>query len=138
MEIKLDLKNNAYHFVAENESGNEVNIDASPAIGGQGKGARPMELLIMGLGGCSGIDVLSILRKQKIEPREFHIKINADREKDVTPSLFTDIHLTFQFKGNVDPDKAKRAIDLSLDKYCSAAKTLEKTAKITYDYTIEA
>ncbi|MCU0430046.1 MAG: OsmC family protein [Cytophagaceae bacterium] len=137
MEIQVDLKNNAYHFVASNESGNTVDIDASPAIGGQGKGARPMELLIMGLGGCSGIDVLSILRKQRIEPREFNISIKAEREKDVTPSLFTDIHLTFKFKGQVDPDKAKRAIDLSLDKYCSAAKTLEKSAKISYDFTIE-
>lgn len=138
MEIELNLKNNAYHFEAVNEGGNPVNIDASPAIGGLGLGARPMELLIMGLGGCSGIDILSILRKQRIQPEGFRIKINADREKDAVPSLFTDIHLTFIFKGTVDPDKAKKAIDLSMEKYCSVAKTLEKTAKITYDFSIEA
>lgn len=138
MEIELNLKNDAFHFEAVNESGNAVNIDASPAIGGLGLGARPMELLIMGLGGCSGIDVLNILRKGRVNPTDLKIKIKAEREKDATPSLFTDIHLTFAFKGNVDADKAKKAIDLSLDKYCSAAKTLEKTAKITYDFTIEA
>jgi putative redox protein len=137
MEIELNLLNNAYHFQAKNESGNVVDMDASPAIGGLGLGARPMELLIMGLGGCSGIDVLSILRKQKIEPADFRIKISAEREKDATPSLFTDIHLKFIFKGPIDESKAKRAIELSMDKYCSVAKTLEKTAKITYELNIE-
>jgi len=137
MEIELNLLNNAYHFEAKNESGNAVNIDASPAIGGLGLGSRPMELLIMGLGGCSGIDVLSILRKQKIEPSGFRISISAEREKDATPSLFTDIHVKFIFKGPLDAAKAQRAIDLSMDKYCSVAKTLEKTAKITSELVIE-
>jgi putative redox protein len=137
MEIELNLLNNAYHFEAKNESGNAVNIDASPAIGGLGMGARPMELLIMGLGGCSGIDVLSILRKQKIEPVGFNIKISAEREKDAVPSLFTDIHVKFIFKGPIDETKAKRAMELSMDKYCSVAKTLEKTAKITYELIVE-
>ncbi len=136
MEIELNLLNNAYHFEAKNESGNTVNIDASPSIGGLGLGARPMELLIMGLGGCSGIDVLNILRKQKIEPSDFKIKISAEREKDATPSLFTNIHVKFIFKGPIDESKAKRAIELSMDKYCSVAKTLEKTAKITYEMEI--
>lgn len=137
MEIEVNLLNQAYHFEAKNESGNTVNIDASPAIGGLGLGARPMELLIMGLGGCSGIDVLSILRKQKIEPQGFRVKISAEREKDATPALFTDIHVKFIFKGPIDESKAKRAIDLSMDKYCSVAKTLEKTAKITSELVVE-
>ncbi len=137
MEIELNLLNQAYHFEAKNESGNAVNIDASPAIGGLGLGARPMELLIMGLGGCSGIDVLNILRKQKIEPAGFKVKISAEREKDATPSLFTDIHVKFIFKGPMDESKAKRAIDLSMDKYCSVAKTLEKSATITSELIIE-
>ena len=137
MEIDLNLLNNAYHFEAKNEQGNSISIDASPAIGGENKGPRPMELLIMGLGGCSGIDVLSILRKQKIEPEGFRIKLHADREKDAVPSLFTEILVEFIFKGNIDPIKAERAVKLSMDKYCSVAKTLEKTATITYKITME-
>ncbi len=137
MEIELNLLNQGSHFEAKNEAGNLVSIDGSPAVGGLGLGARPMELLIMGLGGCSGIDVLSILRKQKIEPAEFNIKISAEREKDATPALFTDIHVKFIFKGPIDASKAQRAIDLSMDKYCSVAKTLEKTAKITSELIIE-
>ena len=137
MEIELNLLNNAYHFEAKNEQGNAISIDASPAIGGENHGPRPMELLIMGLGGCSGIDVLSILRKQKIEPEAFRIKLHAEREKDAVPSLFTDIVVEFIFKGEVDPGKAERAVKLSMDKYCSVAKTLEKSATITYKITME-
>jgi len=137
MEIEINLLNDAYHFGAKNESGNEVHIDASPAIGGKGLGARPMELLIMGLGGCSGIDVLSILRKQKIEPTGFKVKLSAEREKDKTPALFTDIHVKFIFKAPIDENKAQRAVDLSMQKYCSVSKTLEKTAKITYEVVVE-
>jgi len=137
MEIEVNLLNQAYHFEAKNEHGNAISIDASPAIGGENKGPRPMELLIMGLGGCSGIDVLSILRKQKIEPAGFRIKLHADREKDAIPSLFTDIVAEFIFKGPIDLSKAERAVQLSMEKYCSVAKTLEKTATITYKVTIE-
>jgi putative redox protein len=137
MEIELNLLNKAYHFEAKNEQGNSISIDASPAIGGENKGPRPMELLIMGLGGCSGIDVLSILRKQKIEPESFRIKLHADREKDAVPSLFTDIVVEFIFTGDIDPAKAERAVKLSMDKYCSVAKTLEKSASITYKITME-
>lgn len=137
MIIELQKKNDAYHFEAVNESGLQVQIDASAAIGGLNKGPRPMELLIMGLGGCSGIDVVSILKKQKIEVEGLRIRIEAEREKDVNPSLFTDIHITFIFKGAIDKGKAERAISLSLEKYCSVAKTLEKTAKITSSTVFE-
>lgn len=137
MNIKLERKNTAYHFEAINESGQIVNIDANPTIGGENKGARPMELLIMGLGGCSAIDILSILKKQKVEPTGMSIDIEANRAKDAVPSLFTDIHVHFTFRGNVDRTKAEKAIQLSMDKYCSVAKTLEKTAKIDYSFTVE-
>ena len=137
MNIKLERKNTAYHFEAINESGQIVNIDANPSMGGENKGARPMELLIMGLGGCSAIDILLILKKQKIEPTGLSISIDADREKDAVPSLFTNIHITYTFRGNVDSTKAEKAIQLSLEKYCSVAKTLESTAKITSNFVIE-
>jgi putative redox protein len=137
MIINLVKQEGAYHFEAANESGSTINIDASPAIGGTNQGPRPMELLIMGLGGCSGIDILSILRKQKIEPEGFQINIHAEREKDTTPSLFTEIHVRFTLKGDLDAGKVERAAQLSMDKYCSVAKTIEKTAKITYSVVIE-
>jgi putative redox protein len=137
MLITLDKQSGAFHFKATNESGATIDIDASPAIGGTNQGPRPMELLIMGLGGCSGIDMLSILRKQKIEPATFEIKINAEREKNVEPSLFTDIHVEYILTGDIDLAKAQRAAQLSMEKYCSAAKTLEKTAKITYNVIIK-
>jgi len=137
MLIELNKIDGVYHFEAKNETGNKVQIDASPAIGGTGKGARPMELLIMGLGGCSGIDIISILQKQKIEVKDFKIKIEAEREHDAIPSLFEKIHVHFILKGDIDEEKAQRAVSLSMDKYCSVAKTLEKTATITHSLTIE-
>ncbi|HEX8548210.1 MAG TPA: OsmC family protein [Cytophagaceae bacterium] len=137
MIIDLERKNNAFHFEATNESGVKIQIDASPAIGGENKGARPMELLIMGLGGCSAIDILNILYKQKVTIESMRIKIDAAREADVTPSLFNNIHITYYLKGQVDRNKAERAVNLSLDKYCSVAKTLEKTATISYDLVLE-
>ena len=137
MVIELQQQAGSYHFVASNESSNAVHIDAAPAIGGQGKGARPMELLIMGVGGCSGIDVINILSKQRIEVKDLKLKIDAEREADAVPSLFTKIHITFIFKGEIDKVKAEKAVGLSLEKYCSAAKTLEKTAVITSSLVFE-
>jgi putative redox protein len=124
-------KEGNFRFEGVNEQGNKANMDGSPAIGGENLGVRPMEMLIMGLGGCSGIDVLSILRKQRQEPTEFKMVINADRQAEAVPSLFEKIHIEFTIKG-VPADKAEKAIQLSLEKYCSVAKTLEKTATITY------
>ena len=134
MEIILKRKNEAVHLIAENEMGNEVSIDGSPIIGGRNKGARPMELLLMGLGSCSSMDILSILKKMKVEVGEYDVKINANRQKDVTPSLFTDIHVEFIIEAKEEAkDKIIKAINLSMDKYCSVTKILEATAKITHE-----
>lgn len=135
MKIQLHRVNDKFHFEAVNASGNSVHIDANPAIGGEGKGARPMELLLMGLGGCSSIDVISILNKQKQYPTDFKVEIDGEREQGKEPSLFQQIQVRFLVQGEVDPAKLQRAVSLSMDKYCSVGKTLEKTATITY--TIE-
>ncbi|MFL5728035.1 MAG: OsmC family protein [Cytophagaceae bacterium] len=137
MIIEIKKKEGAFHFEANNESGNIVQMDASPAIGGLNKGPRPMEMLIMALGGCSGIDIIQILEKQKIKVEDFRITIDAEREANAIPSLFKTIQINFFFKGDIDKGKAERAVALSLDKYCSVAKTLESTAKITSSVTIE-
>lgn len=136
MEIKLKRVNQAVHLEAINEGGNTVQIDGAPKIGGEDKGVRPMELLIMGLGGCSSMDILSILKKQKIEVEDYEVNITADRDSDNVPSLFTNIHVEFILKGQIDPKKADRAVKLSMDKYCSVTKILEKSANITYDFKI--
>mgnify|MGYP006145725453 CR=1 FL=1 len=136
MKIVLDRVDNAFHFEAKNEDGKIVNIDGAPAIGGHDMGVRPMQLLIMGLGGCSAIDVILILQKQKQIVDDLKIELDAERFKDVEPALFEKIHVTFNFKGDLKAARVKRAVALSMDKYCSVAKILEETATITYSSTI--
>jgi putative redox protein len=133
MKIEIKRINDATHLEATNEAGNKIYMDGSPAIGGKDLGFRPMQVLLASLGGCSTMDVISILNKQKQDLRHIEIVVDGEREQGVEPSLFRDIHVHFKIYGNVDPEKAKRAIDLSMTKYCSVAKTLEPTAKITYD-----
>jgi putative redox protein len=136
MKITLKRLDDMYHMRAVNEEGSAVETDASPAIGGGNKGMRPMQLLLVSAGSCSSIDIISILKKQKQDLRDIQIEINGEREKNSTPSLFTHINLHFTLYGNLDPEKAKRAVDLSMTKYCSAVKTLEKTATVTYSFEI--
>ncbi len=110
-------------------------MDASPAIGGSGKGPRPMELLLMGMGGCTGIDVVSMLKKQRQELQDFDMEIEATRA-DKPPRVFTNIHIRYLLTGDLDPEKVRRAIELSKEKYCSASIMLGKTATITYSYVV--
>lgn len=136
MLIQLERLDDAFNLKATNEQGNSVETDAAPAIGGGGKGMRPMEMLLSSLGACSSIDVIDILRKMRQPLDDIKVTLNGEREKDKTPSLFTDIHVSFNLYGDLDVDKAKRAVDMSMEKYCSVAKILEKTAKITWETNI--
>jgi putative redox protein len=111
-------------------------MDASREAGGEESGFRPMQLLLTALGGCSTIDILLILKKQKQSIESFEVEVNGDREKVDEYSLFRNIELHFKISGEVDRSKAEKAIQLSLDKYCSVAKTLEPTAKITHKLSI--
>lgn len=132
MKIDINLVNDAFHMLATNESGNNIHLDGSPDIGGEDLGMRPMQLLLAGLGGCSSIDVLLILRKQKQVIESFSVEVIGNREQIEEYSLFRNITLVFKIKGTLDKSKVDKAIQLSLDKYCSVAKTLEPTAKISY------
>jgi len=136
MEINLKRLNKNYNLEATGTNGRTISIDAGPADGGDDLGVRPMQLLLMGLGGCASIDVISILKKQRQEVDEYDVQVTAEREKDKVPSLFTAIHVKFILTGKIEKEKLEHAIKLSLEKYCSVAKTLEKTASITYSYTI--
>lgn len=136
MKIKIKRKDNDFCMEAFNEEGNSLLMDGSKEIGGHGTGMRPMQLLLSALGGCSAIDIILILKKQKQEISSFEIEVEGDREKINDHSLFKTINLHFKIKGKVEYEKAERAIQLSIDKYCSVAKTLEPTAKINYKVTV--
>jgi putative redox protein len=136
MKVEIARLNDAYNFEATNEQGRTIQMDASPDIGGSNLGFRPMQLLLASLGGCSSIDIVNILKKQKQDLKDIKISVDGEREKDVIPSLFTEIHIHFSLTGKLDEEKVKKAIDLSVNKYCSVLKTLEKTAKITHSYSI--
>ena len=128
-----------YGFEAKDALGHTVKIDSSIENGGSNYGSRPTQLLLMGLGSCSGIDVVSILKKQKQTIESFKINIKGRREKDKTPSLWEVIHMVFELKGDIDEEKAKRACSLSVDKYCSVAETLRRAgATITWEVKVNA
>ncbi|MDJ0777804.1 MAG: OsmC family protein [Gammaproteobacteria bacterium] len=123
-------------FVGESPSGHSVVMDGAPESGGRNLGVRPMEMLILGLGGCTSFDVVSILQKSRQALVECEVEIEAERAPEV-PKVFTRIHLHFIVKGNqLDPKKVAKAIELSAEKYCSASRMLEKTAAITHDFEI--
>jgi putative redox protein len=137
MKIELKRLDKAFHFEAKDESGHAVQMDAGENIGGGNKGVRPMQMLLMGLGGCSAIDIVMILQKQRQVIDDFEISIDGEREVGKEPSLWETIQINFKLKGQIDPEKAARAVALSMDKYCSVSKTLELAgAKITYKVTI--
>lgn len=136
MKIVLDRVDDAFHFEAKNEDGNVVHIDGAPAIGGSCEGARPMQLLVMGLGGCSAMDIILILKKQKEVIEDLKIVLDAERHEDRTPATFKKIHVTYNFKGDLNPKKVKRAVSLGIEKYCSVTEILKETCEITFETTI--
>lgn len=123
-------------FVGEATSGHAIVMDGDPEVGGHDTGLRPTELLLVALGGCSGMDVISILTKKRQEVTGLEITLKGDRP-DQHPKKFTAINLEFVVKGkNLSEEAVKRAIDLSMNKYCSVKFTLEGTAKISFSYKI--
>jgi putative redox protein len=132
-KIELSRVSGDFGFEASDENGHVVKMDSSAESGGENFGVRPMQMLLMGLGGCSAIDVIHILKKQRQEVKDYKMIINGDREGGKEPSLWKNITLEFHIFGNVDEDKAQKAVELSIDKYCSVSATLEKAgAEIKY------
>ena len=134
MEVVLNRLDQDFHFEAKGSSPIPVHIDAAEGIGGHNAGARPMELLLMGLGGCTAIDVILILKKQRQIVEDFQIRVSGDREKiegtEKTP--FRQINIQFELKGQIDGAKALKAIQMSMDKYCSATAQLEPSSTINH------
>ena len=125
MKVEIHRTNENYGMEARNEAGNTIIIDNSKADGGDDLGFRPMQTLLAALGGCSSIDVISILKKQKLEPFDLKVIIDGERETGKDANLWKTVHAHFIFKGNVPKEKAERAVQLSIEKYCSVSKTLE-------------
>ncbi len=138
IHIEVNRVNGDFGFEAEDEHGHTVTLDTSPETGGRNFGVRPMQILLMGIGGCSGIDVVSILKKQRQTIDSFRIHIDGEREQGKEPSLWKHIKIVFELKGEIDPEKAKRACELSIDKYCSVAATLRAAGcKIEWETIIK-
>jgi len=123
-------------FMAESESGHAMIMDGSPDIGGRNMGPRPMEMLLMGAGGCTSVDVVMILQKSRQQVSGCEVEISADRAEE-HPRVFTRIHMHFLVRGrSLKAETVARAIQLSAEKYCSASIMLGQTAKMTHDFEI--
>lgn len=123
-------------FVGQSASGHSIVMDGAPESGGKNLGVRPMEMLLMGLGGCSAFDVVMILRKSRQQITDCVADLSAERA-DSDPKVFTRIHVHFTVTGKaLDPKRVEQAVKLSAEKYCSASIMLGKTAEITHDFAI--
>ena len=124
-------------FVGESESGHAVVLDGAPENGGRNIGMRPMEMLLVGMGGCSSIDVVTILKKSRQAITNCVAEITAERADEI-PKVFTKIHSHFVVTGkNLNPVQVERAVNLSAEKYCSASIMLGKAAEMTHSFEIQ-
>lgn len=127
---------NGMQFVGEASSGHALVMDSDKDSGGNNTGSRPMELLLMGLGGCSGMDIISILKKKKQDIRSFEINVKGEKA-ETYPKKFTEITIEYVVTGhNLSDDAVKKAVNISMEKYCSVKATLEGVAKINFSYRI--
>ena len=134
MEITLERINSDYLFEAKNTEGHRVFLDNKSKKTGAVRGVSPMEVLLMGLAGCSSIDIIDILNKQKINPTSLKMKVIGNRDKDKVPSTFDSIDIEILLDGeNISKDKAIRAAELSYQKYCSVSKMIDSVAKINFN-----
>jgi putative redox protein len=123
-------------FIGESASGHAVVMDASPEVGGRNLGPRPMEMLLLGTGGCSSIDVMMILKKSRQAVSDCYVEMSAERA-ETDPKVFTKIHMHFVVMGkDIKPEAVEKAVKLSAEKYCSASIMLGATAEMTHDFEI--
>jgi putative redox protein len=130
MKIEINRLNDHLLMQAMNEDGQTI------IMNGEDGAMRPMQVLLASLGGCSTIDVVLILKKQREPIEDIKVIINAERYDDRTPKTFKHIHLHYLIKGNVNTEKAKRAVDLSMEKYCSVSMMLKATVEIEYSFEV--
>ena len=135
VEAKVTLLNNM-QFTGTASSGHTLIMDAEEDSGGHNKGFRPMELLLVGFGGCSGMDVISILRKKKQQVSGLEVNVKGEKA-ETAPKIYKEVHIEYVVRGKgVEKMAVERAISLSLEKYCSVGATLAKSGTITHNYRI--
>ena len=137
--MKVTLKRQGHEgckFECVNEQGNTAIIDGPASVGGKDEGVRPMQMVLMGLAGCAAVDLLLILGKQRQNPTDVEIEVEANRA-DAIPAVFTDIHIHFIVSGEVSEKKLERAASLSVEKYCSVATMLQPDVKITQSASLK-
>jgi len=123
-------------FLGETESNHAVLMDGPPTAGGRNLGPRPMEMLLLGTGGCTSFDVVSILKKSRQAVSDCYVELDAERAEN-DPKVFTKIHMHFVVTGkDIKPEVVEKAIKLSAEKYCSASIMLGATAKVTHDFEV--
>lgn len=135
MKVEIERVNNKVHLQAKNEQGIIVHMDGSPDIGGEDLGARPMQLVLMALGGCTSMDMLSMLAKMREDVKGYKVTVEAERAVE-HPMVFTKIHVHYILEGKLKKENVEKAIALSMDKYCSVTHMLNKTATITHSFEI--
>lgn len=135
--LQAKLTHPDYGFTITDAKGHTMKIDIPADQGGHGDGLRPMQTVLAALCGCSAVDVISILKKQRQPLTDLLIKVDGERQKGVEPALWEKVHLLFQITGDVEPGKASRAVQLSMEKYCSVAETLRRAgAHITWEVMV--
>jgi putative redox protein len=132
MTVHLEQIDDAHQFRARSETGYEYTVTSDEEL----EGVSPMEMVALGLGSCSSVDILSILDKQRQRVDHYDVDVQAERADDEVPAVFRRLHVHYRVEGDVAPDKLRRAIELSLDKYCSVSRMLEQTATISYAFTV--
>jgi len=123
-------------FASTNEEGITVVTDAKKESGGEGYGQSPKQLVLSGLAGCTGMDIISILEKMRAAPEGFHIDVEAELTEE-PPKTFKKVHIKYIVKGGVPEDKLEKAIKLSLERYCGVSEMIRKSAELTYEYVYE-
>ena len=137
IEVNLKRLQGDFGFEGTDASGHTVRMDTSNETGGVNFGIRPMQMLLMGLGGCGAIDIVMILKKQRQEVKDFSMRITGEREPGKEPSLWENIKVIFTLTGNIEEEKALRACELSMNKYCSVAETLKRAgASLTWEVVV--
>jgi len=135
--ISASITHGSYGLTLTDAGGNSMKIDIPVDQGGNGKGMRPMQTVLAALIGCSTVDIVSILKKQRQEISSFRVDVDGEREKGKEPSLWETVELKFMIDGAVDAGKAYRAAELSMNKYCSVAETLRKAgANISFTVVV--
>lgn len=133
-EISMNWKGNM-SFEGE-VNGHKIMMDADPAVGGENKGPRPKPLMLLALAGCSGMDVVSILKKMRVEVEDFNVRVSANLTEE-HPMVYSTMHMVYEFKGqNLDMEKLQKAVDLSQERYCGVSAMYKQFVNVTHEIKI--